>query len=232
MKRSKKKHPMRFHVISLFPESFSSYLDTSILGRAQREGHLKVFYYNPRDYAEPKSQNQKKRARPFVAVDDRPFGGGPGMVMKPEPVLKAIRAAEKRISRRKKLVVFFDAGGEQFTNELAARYVGTVRDIVLVCGRYEGIDARVAAITKAVRLSVGPYVLTGGELPALIVMDTVARWMPGVLGNDLSVEERRVSAHDVYTRPETLVWKKKKYRVPAILRSGNHARIRVWKQGK
>ncbi len=223
---------MQFHVISLFPGSFSSYLDTSILGRAQRSGYLKVFYYNPRDYAEPKSQNQKKRARPFVTVDDRPFGGGPGMVMKPEPVLKAVMVAKKKIGRAKSETIFFDVGGEFFTNEMASKFSVKTKHLILICGRYEGIDARVVKILKARRISVGPYVLTGGELPALIVIDSVARQVKGVLGNFDSREEARVSSHDVYTRPEKLKWKGKTYAVPSILRSGNHKQIEGWKKGQ
>lgn len=223
---------LTFHIVSLFPESFESYTSASIIGRAIKDKHVALRFYNPRDFAEPKSKNQEKRKRPFVAVDDRPFGGGPGMVIKPEPVLKAVAVAKKKIGQAKSEIIFFDAGGEMFTNESAATFATKIKHLILICGRYEGIDARVAKILKAKRISVGPYVLTGGELPALIVIDAVARQVKGVLGNFDSREEVRVSAHDVYTRPEKLKWKGKTYSVPPILKSGNHKEIDGWKKAQ
>lgn len=220
-----------FHIISLFPESLESYTNASIIARALKDKHVALKFYNPRDFAEPKSKNQAKRNRPFVAVDDRPFGGGPGMVMKSEPVLKAVAAAKKKIGRTKSEIIFFDAGGEQFTNESASFLATKSKHLILICGRYEGIDARVAKILKAKRISVGPYVLTGGELPALVVIDAVARQVKGVLGNFDSREEARVSSHDVYTRPEKLKWKGKIYTIPPVLRSGHHKAIETWKKG-
>lgn len=219
-----------FHVVTLFPESFDSYIGSSIIGRARREGHIDVRFYNPRDYAEiPVSQ--KKRARPFVQVDDRPFGGGPGMVMRALPVLKAVAAAKKQCKSRRPLIVFFDAGGEQFSNTTAATYVKKYRHVILICGRYEGIDIRVASILKATRVSIGPYVLTGGELPALVMLDCMARQVPGVLGDFDSLEERRTSAHEIYTRPEVLKYKGISHKVPQVLLSGNHKEIDLWKKG-
>lgn len=223
---------LTFHIVSLFPESFESYTNASIIARALKDKHIALKFYNPRDYAEPKSKNQAKRKRPFVEVDDRPFGGGPGMVMKPEPVLKAVMAAKKKIGRAKSETIFFDAGGEVFTNEMASVFGTKTKHLILICGRYEGIDARVVKILKAKRISVGPYVLTGGELPALIVIDSVARQVKGVLGNFDSREEARVSSHDVYTRPEKLKWKGKTYAVPPILKSGNHKKIDSWKEAQ
>lgn len=208
---------MNFHVVTLFPDSFESYIGASIIGRAVKEKKIKVTYYNPRDFTKKK----------FDRVDRRPYGGGPGMVLEPEAVLKAVT---KAVGKRKVEIYFFDRSGEVFTNDTARKLVKKkVKDIVLICGHYEGIDARVQKILKAKKISVGPYTLTGGELPAMIVIDAVARQIPGVLGRFDSIEEERVSSSEVYTRPEVFVWKGKKHRVPKVLLSGNHAEIDKWK---
>lgn len=221
-----------FHVVSLFPDSLESYIQSSIIARALKTKRVALEVYNLKKYALPTSKNQTKRARPFVAVDDRPFGGGPGMVLKAEPVIKAVADAKKKIGKKKSVTLFFDAGGEQFTNESARHIAKGVSHVILICGRYEGIDARARTILKARRVSVGPYVLTGGELPALIVIDAVSRQVEGVLGNACSREEERIAAHDVYTRPEKIIWKGKTYRVPPVLRGGNHVRIEGWKKSR
>lgn len=209
---------MRFHIVTLFPDSFESYLSASIIGRAQKEKKIVVKFYNPRDFTKKK----------FDRVDRRPYGGGPGMVLEPEAVLKAV---EKARGKKKAEIYFFDRSGETFTNDKARTLVKKkVKDVVLICGHYEGIDARVQKILRAKKISVGPYTLTGGELPAMIVVDAVSRQIPGVLGRFDSIEEERVSSSEVYTRPEVFVWKGKKYRVPKVLLSGNHAEIDKWKQ--
>jgi tRNA (guanine37-N1)-methyltransferase len=207
-----------FHIVTLFPESFDSYLGASIIGRAIRERKIKVRFYNPRDFTRKK----------FDRVDRRPYGGGPGMVLEPEAILRAVqKAVRDRISN----IYFFDRSGEQFTNATARALVKKkVKDVVLICGHYEGIDARVQKILKAKKISVGPYTLTGGELPAMLVIDAVARQVPGVLGRFDSIEEERVSSSEVYTRPEVFKWKGKSYRVPKVLLSGNHAEIDKWKR--
>lgn len=221
-----------FHLVSLFPESFTSYIEASILARSIKEGSVSVLFYNPREYVEPRGA-QKLKEKPLRLVDDRPYGGGPGMVMKAEPVIKAIEAVLKKIgvSKKKSInVVFLSPGGDQFTTETASLFAKKYTDIVIICGRYEGIDARVQQIFKTVDISVGPWVTTGGELPALIMMDVIARQIPGVLGNFDSREESRVSSHEVYTRPEVLIHKKKKYTVPKVLLSGDHKRIDEWRE--
>lgn len=207
---------MNFHIVTLFPESLESYLNASIIGRAIREKKIKVKFYNPRDFTPDKWQR----------VDRRPYGGGPGMVLEPESILKAV---QKALGKKKGVVYFFDTTGKQFTNTEARMLVKKTKDIVFICGHYEGVDARVQKILKAKKISVGPYTLTGGELPAMLVMDAVSRQIPGVLGKFESVEEERVSSSEVYTRPEIFVWKGKKYRVPKVLLSGNHAKIDAWK---
>jgi len=217
---------IHFHIVTLFPESIEPYLAASILGRAQEKGKIKVSFYNPRDYM----PSRKDR------VDRRPYGGGPGMVLAPEPCLKAVQAALQMSGFRKSRheVIFFSPGGKQFDQAMAKKLakparLGGNKDIVLICGHYEGVDARVAKILKAKHISVGPYVLTGGELPAATVIDATTRYIPGVLGKEESREDERVASSEVYTRPEVLKWRGKNYRVPKVLLSGNHAEILKWK---
>ncbi|OHB04798.1 MAG: tRNA (guanosine(37)-N1)-methyltransferase TrmD [Candidatus Zambryskibacteria bacterium RIFCSPLOWO2_01_FULL_43_17] len=212
---------MTFHIITLFPGAFKSYLGESILKRAIEDKKIKVKFYNPRDYS------LEKGAR----VDRKPYGGGPGMVIQAEPVIKAVERALK-VSKQKALIVWLTPGGRQFTNDFAIKTAKKYSNIIIVCGRYEGIDARVKKVYKVNDISVGQFVLTGGELPAMIVMDAVSRQVEGVLGTFESVEEKRISSHDVYTRPEIFAYKGKKYRVPKVLLSGHQAKIEEWKKGK
>ena len=208
---------MHFHIITLFPKAFNSYLGESILKRAKEDKKIKVSFYNPRDFV----KNRWKR------VDRPPYGGGPGLVIEALPVVKAI---EKARGRRNAKIIFLSPQGRQFSNKYAQETAKKYKHIIIICGRYEGIDARVKKIFKTDEISAGPYVLTGGELPAMIIVDTVARQIPGVLGNLDSLEERRVSAPDVYTRPEVFMYKRKSYRVPKILLSGDRAKIEKWKK--
>jgi len=208
----------KFHIISLFPDTMRAYLGDSIIGRAEEDKKLSIKYYNPRDFT------KDKHAR----VDRRPYGGGPGMVLEAEPYLKA--AAKARGKKTKKIkMVFFATDGKQFTNQMAREWAKKYDDFIFLSGRYEGIDARAPQILRAEKISVGPFVLTGGELPSMIVIDAIARQIPGVLGSFESVEEERTASPDVYTRPEVLVWKKRKYKVPAVLLGGNHKLIEEWK---
>jgi tRNA (guanine37-N1)-methyltransferase len=209
---------MRFHVISLFPAMVEAYVTDSILGRAIADKKLSVKYYNPRDFT------KDKHAR----VDKRPYGGGPGMVLEAEPFLRAAKKAKGKKVKRVK-TVFFTPKGKLFTNTLAREWAKKYDDIIFLSGRYEGIDERAPKILRAEAISVGPYVLTGGEIPTMIVIDAVSRQMPGILGSFDSVEEERTASHEVYTRPEVLVWNSKKYRVPKVLLSGNHKVIDAWR---
>ena len=144
-----------------------------------------------------------------------------------------LRAAEKAIGRKKNVeVIFFDTSGETFTNTYARVLVKKAKHIVFICGRYEGVDARVQKILKAKKVSIGAYTLTGGELPALVMIDAMSRQIPGVLGKFESVEEERAASPEVYTRPEVLTWKGKRYRVPEVLLSGHHADIEAWRKEK
>ena len=214
---------MNFYIITLFPTSFDSYLSESILSRAIADKKIKVAFYNPRDYADNKLKH----------IDQKPYAGGPGMVIQALPVIKAIEKALLKIKKNKKAktkIIFLSPGAKQFDTTYAKKTAKKYTDIILISGRYEGIDARVEKIFKTENISVGPYVLTGGELPAMILIDCISRQVEGVLGNFDSLEESRVSSHSVYTRPEVIEYKKKKYRVPKILLSGNHKKIEDWKQ--
>lgn len=227
----RKAKPVTFHIVTLFPDSLSSYINESIVARAQKEKLIKIEFYNPRDFVKP-TKTQAKNEKPYLRVDDRPYGGGPGMVMQALPIIKAIEKAQVKIRKNKKaktLIVFLSPTGEQFTNESAAVYAYTYTDIVIVCGRYEGIDARVKEVFKMTDISVGPFVTTGGELPAMLMIDVIGRQVPGVLGNFSSREESRASSSDVYTRPEVLVYKGKKLKVPEVLLGGDHKAIDEWR---
>lgn len=186
------------------------------MGRAVEKKLIKISYYDPKKFAVGKHKR----------VDQRPYGGGPGMVLEPNAVL---RAAEKALKGKKGVEkIFFSTDGTQF-DEAMVKKLAKKKDILFICGRYEGVDARVQKILKAKPVTVGPYVLTGGELPAATLIDTISRFIPGVLGKIESLERNRVSSPEVYTRPDVLVWKGKKYNVPEVLKSGHHAEINKWK---
>lgn len=202
---------MKFHVVTLFPEVIEAYMGASILGRAQKNKLLSVKAYQLRDYVTNK----------WGKADERPYGGGPGMVLQAEPF---IRAVDKIRKGKKVKVLITSAGGKPFTNAYAKK-LAKEKEVIILCGRYEGIDARVKKILKAEEVSVGPYILTGGEIPALTVIDATARQVKGVLGKFESLEEGRIASHDVFTRPEVLKYKGKSYRVPKVLLSGHHANI-------
>jgi tRNA (guanine37-N1)-methyltransferase len=218
---------IHFHIVTLFPESLEPYLKSSIIGRAAAAKKIKISFYDPKDFTRDR----------YGRVDRRPYGGGPGMVLEPDAILraaeKALRQAQGKRQSKKNGVkkIFFATDGAQF-DEKTAKKLSSKKDIVLICGHYEGIDARVQKILKAKKVSMGPYVLTGGELPAATLIDAVARFVPGVLGKAESLEASRVSSPEVYTRPEVLTWKGKKYRVPKVLLSGNHKDINKWRSAK
>ena len=212
---------LHFHIVTLFPESIEPYLKASMIGKAQERKKIKISFYDPKDFTRDK----------YGRVDRRPYGGGPGMVLEPDGMLRAAQKALRRAQGKRVEKIFFATDGVLF-DEAMAKKLAKKKDILFICGHYEGVDARVEKILKAKKVSVGPYVLTGGELPAATVIDAVARFVPGVLGKAESLEASRVSSPEVYTRPETLVWKKKKYKVPPVLLSGNHGKIEEWKRLK
>lgn len=211
---------LKFHIITLFPELIETYTKESIIGRAMAKKHLAVKTYNPRDFTNDK----------HYKVDARPFSGGPGMVLQAEPILKTVDHIKKQLKTKPKIFIF-SPRGKQFDNLKAKALVKKHTDFIFICGRYEGIDARVKKILKAEELSIGPYVLTGGELPALVVLDSIARQKPGVLGEPSSLEEGRSEVNDrhlVYTRPASFKYQGKEYKVPPVLLSGNPAKIAAW----
>ena len=213
---------LRFHLITLFPEACDAYLNASILGRARKEKHIAVDYQSPRDFSGNK----------WGKIDERPYGGGPGMVMTALPVVKAVK---KALARRKGkiAIVWFEPFAKEFDNKEADK-LAKYDDVVLVCGRYEGIDERAKKMLKTFgklhTYCVGAAVYTGGEVPSMAIVDAVTRRLPGVLGKDASVEERRVASRAVYTRPETIEWEGKKYKVPKVLQTGHHAKIDEWRK--
>lgn len=220
---------MKFHIITIFPEMFDSYLNESIIKRAREAGDIEISLYNPRDFTEDKHKT----------VDDRPYGGGPGMVMRAEPILKAIERAYTNTQETNVGIVIFAPSGEELSNTLAQEYLDGSDDIIMICGRYEGIDTRVKEIlidtygSDALKeISIGNYTLTGGELPAMVMIDTLTRRIPGVLGNEYSVEESRTAAHEMYTRPERIEYGGKGYSVPEVLTSGDHKKIEKWREEK
>jgi tRNA (guanine37-N1)-methyltransferase len=232
---------MKFHLITLFEEACDAYLSASILGRARKEKKISVTYQNPRDFIAGPEGSYKK-------VDERPYGGGPGMVMLALPVVKAVEKALKiRVKKdgvptshkatkgKKQVIIWFSPSAKQFTNK-DADALTKYDDVVLVCGRYEGIDERAKKILKTMatvkEYAVGEAVYTGGEVPSLAIIDAVTRRIPGVLGSEVSVEERRIASSAVYTRPETISYKEKNYKVPKVLQTGNHAKIDAWRSAK
>ena len=217
---------MRFDIITIFPESLRGYFSVSILGRAQKSDRIKINLHNLRDFAEDKHKK----------TDDNPFGGGPGMVMKIEPIALAILkikpaspAGRSNLGNSK--IILFSPAGKQFTQKMARDWAKKYDNLIMICGRYEGVDARVKKALNAEEISIGPYILTGGELPAAVVADAVSRHIPNVLGKEESLEEERgMSGFPVYTKPEIFEFKDKKYIVPKVLLSGHHIKIKNWRE--
>jgi len=219
---------MNFYILTLFPDMVSQGLNTSIIGRASGRGLLSIRTVNIRDYAFNKHQS----------VDDYPYGGGAGMLMQAEPVYLAYKAAAEEIRTRreeqgkqekKPRVVYLSPQGVVF-NQSMAKELAEEEDLIFLCGHYEGIDERVLEEIVTDQVSIGDYVLTGGELPAMVMVDTISRLVPGVLHNDNSAETESFQdgllEYPQYSRPE--VWHGK--RVPEVLLSGHHANILKWKR--
>jgi len=214
---------MRIDIITIFPKMFTAVLGSSILKRAQEKGKVSIFVHNLRDFACDKHRT----------VDDRPFGGGPGMVMKPEPLFLAVEHIKKQAQSKTRqacpYVILLCPQGEVFNQDLAKR-ISRRGHIILICGHYEGVDERVRQKLVDKEISIGDYVLTGGELPAMVLVDVIVRLIPGVLGdkNSLNFEsfEGNLLEHPQYTRPQDF----RGMRVPKVLLSGDHKRIALWRQ--
>ncbi|MFH0834266.1 MAG: tRNA (guanosine(37)-N1)-methyltransferase TrmD [Patescibacteria group bacterium] len=212
---------LRFDVISLFPESFESTLASSILARALKLKKIDVRLHQLRDFAKNK----------WRKVDDRPFGGGAGMVMACQPLFDAVKKIRGR-STRKIPVIYFTPRGETFHQKMAEKFAQKFERVILVCGHYEGVDQRFIDALVDLEISLGDFVLTGGELPALVFIDAVSRLIPGVVGKNESVEEESFSAklggkkeYPHFTRPENF----RGLQVPEVLLTGNHASIQKWR---
>ena len=208
---------MNFHVMTLFPEMIERAMGESITGRAIKAGHISVNAVNIRDFA----NNKHNR------VDDYPYGGGAGMVMQAEPVYQCYESICRSIGNSRLRVVFMTPQGRTFNQQMAEE-LSREEDLILLCGHYEGIDERVLEKIVTDNVSIGDYVLTGGELPALVVMDTISRLVPGVLNNGMSAVKESFSdnllEYPQYTRPEEWMGEK----VPPVLLSGHHKNIAAW----
>ncbi len=211
---------MRFHVLTLFPEMITDGLNTSIIGRAQNEKIIEVDAIDIRDYTKDKHRH----------VDDYPYGGGAGMVMQAAPICDAYNALCDKIGKRPR-VIYMTPQGRVFNQDIA-KELAREEDIVLLCGHYEGVDERALELLHVESLSIGDYVLTGGELPAMVVIDAVSRMVPGTLTNEESADfesfEDNLLEYPQYTRPEIY----EDMPVPEVLLSGHHANIMKWRRQK
>jgi tRNA (guanine37-N1)-methyltransferase len=210
---------MRFDVLTLFPEIFQGYLGQSILKLALQSGVVEIHLWNIRDWAKGKHKS----------VDDRPFGGGPGMVLRPEPVFATVEEVQTK-APEPGLLVMLTPSGERLTQTLV-RELAANRRLLLLCGRYEGFDERIRLGLRPREISIGDFVCNGGEVPAMVVIDTVIRFVPGVLGDAKSVTEESHSdpgriEYPQYTRPRLF----RGMAVPEVLVSGNHQEVARWRQ--
>ena len=209
---------MNFHVLTLFPEMIMNGLETSILGRAAAKGIVSFEAVNIRDYTLERHGK----------VDDYPYGGGAGMVMQAEPIYRAYAALVEKIGKKPR-VIYMTPQGQTF-NQSIAEDLAKEEDLVFLCGHYEGVDERVLEMIATDYLSAGDYVLTGGELPAMMMIDCISRLVPGVLNNNVSAEfetfHDNLLEYPQYTRPEVFMGKK----VPDILLSGHHANVEKWRR--
>jgi len=227
---------MVFDVITIFPDIFNSFLKESLIARAQKKKLIKVRIHNLRKWTKDRHKT----------VDDRPFGGGLGMVMKVEPVFRAVSAlisnfqfSISKQKRKKTKIILFTPRGKKFNQKMAYQF-SKLDNLIMICGRYEGVDERVAKYIADEAISIGDYVLMGGELPAMVVVETVARLIPGVLGKPQLLKERVTKEkgfieYPRYTRPEIFSPKKRvSWKVPKVLLTGHHKKIEEWhkKYGK
>jgi tRNA (guanine37-N1)-methyltransferase len=212
-----------FHVLTIFPEFFAGPFEHGVVARAKEAGLVRIRIHNLRDWTSDRHKT----------VDDRPFGGGEGMLLKPEPLFAAVESIwpERQPAEAERRVVLLSAQGSRF-DQAAAERLSVASELLLICGRYEGVDERVATHLADEEISIGDYVLSGGELAAAVVIDVIARRMPGVLGNEVSAVMESFSQADrildcpQYTRPADF----RGLRVPEVLLGGNHEQIRRWRR--
>ena len=225
---------MRFDIITIFPNIFDSYFNESIIKRAQKRKLIKINIHNLRDFTKDKHKT----------VDDKPYGGGFGMVLMVEPIYKAVKKIKSKILKSKKSkIILLSAKGKKFNQKMAQKF-SKLDQIIIISGRYEGVDERVAKYVADEEISIGDYILTGGEIPAMILVDTIARLIPGTIA-DGSLEEESFTKNDSprfageagkykeyphYTRPEKIKIDGKERHTPKILLSGNHKKIKDWQE--
>ncbi|MDO8551087.1 MAG: tRNA (guanosine(37)-N1)-methyltransferase TrmD [bacterium] len=212
---------MKFDIITIFPDLFKGFVSESLLARAQKKKLIKINTHNLRKWT---TDNHK-------TVDGRPYGGGAGMVLKVEPIYKAVKAIKSK--KGKIRVVLLSAKGKTFDQKKAAQ-LSNYDQLIFICGRYEGVDERVAKYVADEEISIGNYVLFGGEVPAMVIIESVSRLIPGVIAKEESVKnesftKNTVKEHPHYTRPEVFVLNGKKLKVPPVLLSGNHKKIEGWR---
>jgi len=213
-----------FHIITIFPKIFDSFLRESFIKKAQEKKLIKIKIYNLRDFSTDKRKT----------VDDRPYGGGLGMVLKVEPIYRAVKSIKAKSKEQRAKIILFTPRGKQFNQKMAYSF-SKLKHLILICGRYEGVDERVAKYIADLELSIGPYDLMGGELPAMVVIEAVTRLIPGVIGKPEFLKERVVKGgfieYPQYTRPEVFSPKKGVYwKVPKVLLSGHHKKIEDWRK--
>ena len=228
---------INFDIITIFPKIFDSYFKESLIAKAQKKKLIKIKVHDLRKWA----------SGVHKTVDDRPFGGGLGMVFKVEPIYRAVQSLKSKIKNQKSKIILFTPRGKKFNQKMAYRF-SKLDQIIMICGHYEGVDERVAKHIANLELSVGDYDLMGGELPAIIVVETVARLIPGVLGKKQLLKERITKKkgfieYPQYTRPEVFSFrqfiknkngkktrKETRWRAPKVLLSGNHKNIEEWRE--
>lgn len=228
---------MRFDIITIFPKIAEAYFSESMVKRAQAKKLADFRVHDLRDYGKEAPRHVRGDLPPRRQIDGRPYGGGPGMVLQADPIVRVV----SKIARPGAKIILTSAGGKAFIQKMARDWAKKYKQIVIICGHYEGIDERVRRVIydlgfKIEELSIGPYILTGGELPALVITDAMMRHIPGVLGKQESLEEIKGS-YPVFSRPEIFLWpplgrgkKSKKYKVPSVLLSGDHKKIAAWRR--
>ena len=220
---------MNFHIITIFPEIFNSYFNESIIKRAQEKKIIKINIYNLRDWTTDKHKT----------VDDTPCGGGAGMILKIEPLYKAIQDILLKIKddRKNIRIILLSAKGKIWDQQKAMKYSKKFKNIILICGRYEGVDERILNFVDE-EISVGKYVLTGGEIPVMTIVDSISRLLPNVLGNKNSIilesySKPNITEYPQYTKPSVFIDNNKKtHTTPKVLLSGNHKKIDEWRKRK
>jgi len=216
-----------FDIITIFPKIFDGFLKESFIKKAIQKRKIKIRIWNLRDFTQDKHKT----------VDDRPYGGGLGMVLKVEPIYRAVSKIKKKTKakKRERKIILFSPRGKQFNQRMALKF-SKLKHLILICGRYEGVDERVAKYIADITLSIGPYDLMGGEIPAMVVIEAVSRLIPGVLGKTELLKERITKTkgfveYAQYTRPAVFSPKKGVYwKVPKVLLSGDHKKIKEWRE--